>query len=107
MSHVESSSGDSRLAGAFLRLGWIGFWLQIAIGSIPLALLIYALVFGRNDGIGTRGRFTLLEYLTVGSLLVLAFTTFWFYRYTRLGNRIAEPHTRPSTYSIQRTACVV
>jgi uncharacterized protein DUF3611 len=106
MSHVESSSGDSRLAGAFLRLGWIGFWLQIAIGSIPLALLIYALVFGRNDGIGTRGRFTLLEYLTVGSLLVLAFTTFWFYRYTRLGNRIAEPHTRPSTYSIQRTAWI-
>lgn len=106
MSSVERSSINGKLANAFRRLGRIGFWLQLAIGSIPVALLIYAIMFGGNDGIGTRGRFALLEYLTIGSLLLLAFTTIWFYRYTRLANRIAEPGRGPSTTSIQRTAWI-
>lgn len=105
MSNAERKSSDSALAGAFQRLGWIGFWLQLSIGSIPLALLIYALMFGGNDSIGTRGQFALLEYLTIGSLLLLAFTTIWSYRYTRLANRIRGPE-RPSTPSIQRVAWI-
>ena len=106
MSNAERSSINGSLARAFARLGWIGFWLQLAIGSIPVALLIYGLLFGGNDSIGTRGRFALIEYLTIGSLLVLAFTTIWSYRYTRLADRIAEPDRRPSTSSIQRTAWI-
>ena len=106
MSNAKLSSINGGLAGAFSRLGWIGFWLQFAIGSIPVALLIYGLLFGGNDSIGTRGRFALIEYLTIGSLLVLAFTTIWSYRYTRLADRIAEPDRRPSTSSIQRTAWI-
>src|SRR5215471_3583184 len=80
MSSAKLSSINGSLAGAFSRLGWIGFWLQLAIGAIPVALLIYGFLFGGNDGIGTRGRFALIEYLTLASLLVLAFTTIWFYR---------------------------
>ena len=106
MSNAERSSINGSLARAFARLGWIGFWLQFAIGSIPVALLIYGLLFGGNDSIGTRGRFALIEYLTIGSLLVLAFTTIWFYRYTRLGRRIAEPDRRPSVSSVQRIAWI-
>lgn len=94
------------LAGAFSRFGWIGFWLQIAIGSIPIALLIYASFFGGSDGIGTRGRFGLVQYLTIGSLCALAFTTIWFYRYTRLAHRIAMMDSSPSLQSLQRIAWV-
>ena len=93
------------LAKSFSRLGWIGFWLQIAIGAVPVTLLIYALLFGKG-GVGTRGSFALLEYLSIGSLLLLAFTTIWFYRYTRLGRRIAEPDRRPSVSSAQRIAWI-
>jgi len=106
MLDVERSLLTSRLARAFLRLGWIGFWLQIAIGSIPVALFIYGFLFGVGDGIGTRGRFAPLEYLTVGSLLVLAFTTIWFYRYTRLARQIGDPDRRPSAPSIRRIAWI-
>ena len=106
MSNAKLSSINGGLAGAFSRLGWIGFWLQLAIGSIPVALLIYGFLFGGNNGIGTRGRFALIEYLTLASLLVLAFTTIWFYRYTRLAGRIAEPDRRPSASSIQRIAWI-
>ena len=94
------------LAKAFSRLGWIGFWLQLAIGSIPVALLIYGFLFGGNDGIGTRGRFALIEYLTIGSLFLLAFTALWSYRNTRLADRIAKSDRPPSTSSIQRTAWI-
>jgi hypothetical protein len=106
MSDVARPSINGGLSGAFSRLGWIGFWLQLAIGSIPVVLLIYAVLFGVNDRVGTRGGFALLEYLTIGSLLVLTFTTIWFYRYTRLANQIAEPDRCPPIASLQRAAWI-
>lgn len=98
------ASIDGGLSRAFWRVGWIGFWLQIGIGAIPIVLLIYAALFGGSDGVGTRGGFALIGYLTVASLLVLAFTTVWFFRYTRLARRMADPNGRPSVGSLQRAA---
>jgi hypothetical protein len=106
MSDVAHPSVNDRLAASFSRLGWIGFWLQVAIGSIPVALLVYALLFGGDDRLGTRGGLAPVAYLTIGSLLVLAFNTIWFYRYTRLAHRIAEPDLCPPMRSLQRAAWV-
>jgi Protein of unknown function (DUF3611) len=99
------SSKDS-LARAFIRLGWAGLWIQIVIGLIPLLLAVYALIFGRTTTAGTRGGSLLIEYLTIAGLIVLAFTTIWSYRYTRLGNRIADPAQRPSEYEVRRVAWI-
>ena len=98
------SSGTNSLAGTFSRLGWIGFWMQIAIGSIPAALILYSMIFDRSSGSGTRAGLMLVQYLTIAGLLVLAFTTIWFYRYTRLATRIADRERRPAQFSVQRTA---
>jgi Protein of unknown function (DUF3611) len=76
------------LAKAFSRLGWLGVWIQVTIGSIPLLLIIYSVVFGHSTDAGTRSRLLLIEYLTFASLLVLVFNTVWSYRYTRLAVRI-------------------
>lgn len=89
MSSVEPPLTSDRLVRSFRRLGWIGFWLQFAIGVISVLLLIYAFLFAGGGGISTRGRFALIDYLAIGSLLVLAFTTAWFYRYTRVPSQIA------------------
>jgi len=35
--------------------------------------------------------------------LVLAFTTLWFYRYTRLATKLADPARRPTESAVQRT----
>ena len=99
---LRPSANDS-LARAFTRLGWLGFWMQIAIGAIPVALIFYAFVFGSARPAGTRSGFPLIQYLTIASLLVLAFTTIWFYRYTRLAARLADPVRRPTELSVQRT----
>jgi hypothetical protein len=100
------ASIDGGVSRAFSRLGWLGFWLQIGIGAVPIALLIYAALFGGGDGVGTRGGFAPIGYLTIGSVLVLAFTTVWFYRYTRLARRMADPDRRPSFRSLQRAAWI-
>jgi Protein of unknown function (DUF3611) len=104
IENALKSSGTSSLAVTFSRLGWIGFWMQIAIGAIPVALILYALLFNRSSGSGTRAGLVLVEYLTIASLLVLAFTTIWLYRYTRLATRIADPEGRPPVSSVQRAA---
>jgi hypothetical protein len=93
---AQNAGHDDTLARAFLRFGWIGFWAQVTIGAIPVALMIYAFIFGRNTTAGTRGGLVLIEYLTAFDLMVLAFTTLWSYRYTRLAKQIADPQRRPS-----------
>lgn len=101
--NVLRPSPNDSLARSFSRLGWIGFWMQIAIGAIPIALTIYALLFGSARPAGTRSGFPLIHYLTVAGLFVLSFTAVWFYRYTRLATRIADPDLRPTAISVQRT----
>jgi hypothetical protein len=99
---LRPSRNDS-LSQAFSRLGWIGFWMQIAIGAIPVLLTAYAFIFGPAPAAGTRSAFPLIHYLTIAGLLVLTFTTVWFYRYTRLAKRLADPERRPSEVAVQRT----
>jgi hypothetical protein len=91
---VRPSKGNS-LAPAFRRLGWAGLWLQVVFGSLPIILMVYYLIFSRNAAISRSG-FPFIEYLTIISLLMLAFTTFWSYRYTRLAKRIDDPARRPT-----------
>ncbi len=102
-SALGSSKGTS-IAESFSRIGWTGFWLQVVIGAIPVTFVVYAWVFNRMAGGGTRSGFAVIEYLTIASLLVLAFTTAWFYRYTRLAVRIADAERRPPESVIQRAA---
>lgn len=75
----------ARFGAVWGRLGWIGFFLQIALLAVPIFLTIYILSFalgGANFGIG--------RFLTYASLVLMAFTTFWFYRYTVLAGRLRD-----------------
>ncbi|MGI9320927.1 MAG: DUF3611 family protein [Thiogranum sp.] len=95
-------ANPERLAKQFSRLGWLGFWIQLALLAVPIALLVYVLLVSSAESAQRRG-IDLGNYLSYGSLLVMVFTTFWFYRYTRLGKRIADPDLRPPQSSALRT----
>lgn len=95
-------ANPDRLAKQFSRLGWIGFWIQFALLAVPIVLLVYVLFVSSPESAQRRG-IDLSNYLSFGSLLVMVFTTFWFYRYTRLGKRIADPELRPPQSSALRT----
>jgi hypothetical protein len=94
-----------RLSKQFARLGWLGFWIQVAMLAIPLLLLIYVLFF-RSPESAHRIGIDLSNYLSYGSLLVMVSTTFWFFRYTRVGKRIADPALRPPRAAVERTLWV-
>lgn len=93
------------LAKQFSRLGWIGFWLQLALLLIPIFLLIYVLFFSSPESAQRRG-IDLSNYLSYGSLVVMVFTTFWFFHYTRVAKRITHPNLRPTHSSVVRTLWV-
>jgi hypothetical protein len=87
-------SRSQSLAGAFIRLGWVGFWLQVVFGSLPLLGMAYYFVFS-GSGTILRSRAGFVEYLTIANLVMLLFTILWSYRYTRLGKRIRDPERCP------------
>ena len=93
------------LAKQFSKLGWIGFWLQLALLAIPIFLLVYVLTLSSPDSAQAKG-IDLGNYLSHGSLLVMVFTTLWFLRYVRLGSRIADPATRPPQAKALKTVWI-
>jgi len=97
-------SAHSSLAAAFSRLGWLGFWTQVVLGAVPAVLMIYAFTFGRGADAATRSGLPLVEYLTVASLLIMAFTTLWSYTYTRHAKCIARTGEYPTRATLQRSA---
>ena len=91
------------IAGSFRRLGWLGFWIQIVVGALPLAMLAYV-AFNKLAG----GSLTLeiMDYLALGGLILLAFTALWSYRYTRLAKQIADPAQCPTWEAVVKTLWV-
>jgi len=100
---LSPSNTPGSLARAFSRLGWIGFWVQIGLGTMPILLMIYTLLF---TGSATSGRVLLIESLTIASLMIMGFTTIWSFYYTRLAKRIADPLRRPVKTFVQRIAWI-
>lgn len=95
-------SKPENLAKQFSRLGWIGFWMQVALIILPIILLLYVLFMSSPESAQSKG-IDLSNYLSYGSLLVMLFTIFWFYRYTRLAKRIPDPALRPAKSSVIQT----
>lgn len=95
-------ANPEKLARQFTRFGRIGFWLQVALLVIPIVLFVYVMFFAAPESPQRRG-IDLSNYLSVGSLAVMVFTTYWFYRYTRIGPKIADPDTRPTQAAVVRT----
>src|SRR5262249_27694006 len=77
--------------------------IQLLIGAIPFLLMLYFFVFARSPH-GPRSGLPFVEYLTIASMLVMVFTAFWSYRYTRLGRRIADPALCPPAISLIKAA---
>src|SRR5262249_8688411 len=87
------------LSRAFHRLGWAGFWLQIVFGSLPVLLMVYYFTFTGTTSVSRSG-LPFIEYMTIANLLILLFTLYWSYGYTRLAWRIVDHAHRPSAASL-------
>lgn len=96
------SSKPEKIAKAFSRLGWIGFWLQVVLALLPIILMIYVLFFCPSASF-QRGAMGVMEYLGLLGLAILFFTIFWSYRYTLIAKKMADPERCPPKQSVERT----
>jgi hypothetical protein len=101
---IRPKKGSS-LARSLIRLGWAGFWLQIVFGSLPVILTVYYFIFSRTDATPRSG-LPFVEILTVIDLVILLFTLYWSYRYTRLGRQMLNPEQRPEESSVLSTVWI-
>jgi len=101
-SPVEHTVELEGLSKQFLRVGWLGFWIQVTLLVVPIVLSVYVFISRRDASGGPLG-IDVGNYLSYGSLLVLAFTTFWFFRYTRVSNQIADGGSDVPLSSVERT----
>jgi hypothetical protein len=83
-----------RMAEQFSFLGKIGFFAQLALLAVPILLSVYVLLLRRADQSSSTG-IDFSNYISFGSLLVMIFTTYWFFRYMQLGERINDPTRYP------------
>lgn len=77
-------SAASGLPAAFIRLGWLGVWLQLVIIAVDVVFMIWVLLEAERAG----ASFGIRAALVGAGLAVMLFTTFWFFRYARLGRRM-------------------
>jgi hypothetical protein len=90
----SSMVGPEEMAIAFRRWGWAGFWGQLALAAVPVAILLFAtLVSPPRQGLGNAWLGVFLGY---AALLVLIFTIYWCFRYTRIARDLEDPDYRPS-----------
>lgn len=84
---VEKFSGNLRLTA------WISFWTQVVLGAIASIIFLFALIGQETRaGIQDPGRGG-GAFFAVCGLLVLYFSIFQAFRYTRLAQQLRSPDT--------------
>ncbi len=94
------SPSMGQIAYSFKWLGWLGIWFQALLGFIPILVVLMNVFFGSGQKYQLGLSFNL--WLAIIALLALLFSIFWFYRYTRIGNRLIDSQLRPSKGEVYR-----
>lgn len=89
-----------QIARYFRLLGWIGFWLQSFLGFIPILVVVSVVLFNpsrsQSDGL-SFGLFS-----AIACLVLLIFSIYWCFRYTRLANKLEVRDLRPAKSQVIR-----
>jgi len=89
-----------RIASAFRRWGWVGFWSQLILGFFPVILVTFQLFFSSKSQL--RGGLDAANILSFVDLLTLFVTIYWCFRYTRLGIELEDSNQYPSRAKVIR-----
>ena len=89
-----------QIARFFRLLGWIGFWLQSLLGFIPILVVVTAVLFNPNNQ--RSGGLSFGLFSAIACLVLLIFSIYWCFRYTRLANKLEIPDLRPAKSQVIR-----
>jgi signal transduction histidine kinase len=88
-----SSPTTQQIARSFRWLGWVGFSLQLLLGFLPILVVVANVFFNpKQRQIG----FSLGLWMAIACLIILLFSMYWCFRYTRLANRLELRDERPA-----------
>jgi hypothetical protein len=90
---TPANAPERRLGQRFSRVGWLGFWLQIVLGAVPVALGTWFYMLSPNVTI-PGGSLPLVSLLAACVVLILLVTTVLFFYYTRVGRRLQSGTSR-------------
>ncbi len=85
---------EHRLGRRFSQAGWLGFWLQIALGAVPVALGSWFYFVSPGAAAASGGGLNLVSLLAMAVLVILLVTTILFFYYTRIGKRLSTGASR-------------
>jgi mannose/fructose/N-acetylgalactosamine-specific phosphotransferase system component IID len=89
-----------QIARFFRLLGWIGFWLQSLLGFIPILVVVTAVLFSPNRQ--QSGGLSFGLFSAIACLLLMIFSIYWCFRYTRLARKLASRDLRPAKSQVIR-----
>ena len=90
-----------KLGDLYQRLGRTGFWIQVVVLVVAGGLSVWLLLM-RPQAADAPPALGFRNFISLASLLILAFTTYWFRRYARVGARMADPATRPGDAELRK-----
>ncbi len=91
-NRLSTPSSPRQIAVNFRYLGWIGFWCQVVLGSIPVILVTFQWFFSsKPQRIGVPDSGNILSFIDI---LTLIFTIYWCFRYTQLASKLEDSHQR-------------
>ena len=88
-----------QIARSLRWLGWGGFWLQTLLGFVPL-LVVVTTVLSRTGQ--QSGGFSFGIGLAIFCLIILIFSIYWCYRYTKLARKVERADSRPAKAQVNR-----
>lgn len=100
------SNDISALANAFTRYGWGGFLVQVIVGVIPAAIMIYTLLFSVPTPDEAQSALPLIQLFSTLDFVLLLFIMAWFIWYARIGSRIREAPYRLTIRGLHRVVWI-
>ena len=55
LGNQDQLSNPEALARQFSRLGWIGFWIQLVLVSVPIVLMLYVVFLASPASVQRKG----------------------------------------------------
>jgi hypothetical protein len=91
----DDASGRTidEIAHSFRWLGWTGVCLQAILGFIPILVVVTNVLVRTGQ---QAGGFSLGLVLAIVCIIILVFSAFWCFRYTRLADKLQERELRPA-----------
>lgn len=89
-----------QIARFFRLLGWIGFWLQSLLGFMPILVVVTIVLFNPNRS--QSGGLSFGLFSAIACLLLMIFSIYWCFRYTRLARKLEIRDLRPAKSEVVR-----